>query len=138
MNKNYNKYNQYPAVEISNRQWPNNLITTDLFNIWIEIRTRYIKFFYKSLLEKIDIWEIEISNGIKCLEGANMEKINLGTELYVDDSDSKFLSKKINNFRIGYTISRDSSYDCILIKTINFSQIELFSTLRYYNNSHNL
>ena len=28
MNKNYNKYNAYPQVEISNRQWPNNLITT--------------------------------------------------------------------------------------------------------------
>ena len=28
MNKNYNKYNAYPPVEISNRQWPNNLITT--------------------------------------------------------------------------------------------------------------
>ena len=27
MNKNYNKYSPYPAVEISNRQWPNNLIT---------------------------------------------------------------------------------------------------------------
>ena len=26
MNKNYNKYNPYPAVEISNRKWPNNLI----------------------------------------------------------------------------------------------------------------
>ena len=27
MNKNYNKYNPYPAVQISNRQWPDNLIT---------------------------------------------------------------------------------------------------------------
>ena len=27
MNKNYNKYNQYPAVQISNRQWPNKIIT---------------------------------------------------------------------------------------------------------------
>ena len=27
MNKNYNKYNPYPAVQISNRQWPNKIIT---------------------------------------------------------------------------------------------------------------
>ncbi len=27
MNKNYNKYNPYPAVKISNRQWPNKIIT---------------------------------------------------------------------------------------------------------------
>ncbi len=27
MNKNYNKYNPYPAVLISNRQWPNKIIT---------------------------------------------------------------------------------------------------------------
>ncbi len=27
MNKNYNKYNPYPAVQISNRQWPNKMIT---------------------------------------------------------------------------------------------------------------
>ncbi len=26
MNKNYNKYNPYPAVQISNRQWPNKII----------------------------------------------------------------------------------------------------------------
>ncbi len=27
MNKNYNKYNPYPAVQISNRQWPNKILT---------------------------------------------------------------------------------------------------------------
>ncbi len=27
MNKNYNKYNPYPAVQISNRQWPSKIIT---------------------------------------------------------------------------------------------------------------
>ena len=27
MNNNYNKYNPYPAVQISNRQWPNKIIT---------------------------------------------------------------------------------------------------------------
>ena len=27
MNKNYNKYNPYPAVQISDRQWPNKIIT---------------------------------------------------------------------------------------------------------------
>ena len=27
MNKNYNRYNPYPAVQISNRQWPNKIIT---------------------------------------------------------------------------------------------------------------
>ena len=27
MNKNYNKYNQYPPVQISNREWPDKIIT---------------------------------------------------------------------------------------------------------------
>ena len=27
MNKNYKKYNPYPAIQISNRQWPNKIIT---------------------------------------------------------------------------------------------------------------
>ena len=113
MNKNYNKYNPYPAVEISNRQWPNNLITKA--PTWCSVDLRYGN---QALVEPMD--SIRKMRMFKQLVNMGFKEIEIGFPS-ASDTDFNFVRELITEGHIPNDVTVQvltQSREALIIKTI--------------------
>ena len=87
MNKNYNKYNPYPPVKISNREWPNNIITNA--PIWCSVDLRDGN---QALVEPMD--SIRKMRMFKQLVNMGFKEIEIGFPS-ASDTDFNFVRQLI-------------------------------------------
>ena len=113
MNKNYNKYNPYPAVEISNRQWPNNLITKA--PTWCSVDLRDGN---QALVEPMD--SIRKMRMFKQLVNMGFKEIEIGFPS-ASDTDFNFVRELITEGHIPNDVTVQvltQSREALIIKTI--------------------
>ena len=113
MNKNYNKYNPYPAVEISNRQWPNNLITKS--PTWCSVDLRDGN---QALVEPMD--SIRKMRMFKQLVNMGFKEIEIGFPS-ASDTDFNFVRELITDGHIPTDVTVQvltQSREALIIKTI--------------------
>ena len=113
MNKNYNKYNPYPAVEISNRQWPNNLITKA--PTWCSVDLRDGN---QALVEPMD--SIRKMRMFKQLVNMGFKEIEIGFPS-ASDTDFNFVRELITDGHIPTDVTVQvltQSREALIIKTI--------------------
>ena len=113
MNKNYNKYSPYPAVEISNRQWPNNLITKA--PTWCSVDLRDGN---QALVEPMD--SIRKMRMFKQLVNMGFKEIEIGFPS-ASDTDFNFVRELITEGHIPNDVTVQvltQSREALIIKTI--------------------
>ena len=113
MNKNYNKYNPYPAVEISNRQWPNNLITKA--PTWCSVDLRDGN---QALVEPMD--SIRKMRMFKQLVNMGFKEIEIGFPS-ASDTDFNFVRELITEGHIPNDVTVQvltQSREALIVKTI--------------------
>ena len=113
MNKNYNKYSPYPAVEISNRQWPNNLITKA--PTWCSVDLRDGN---QALVEPMD--SIRKMRMFKQLVNMGFKEIEIGFPS-ASDTDFNFVRELITDGHIPTDVTVQvltQSREALIIKTI--------------------
>ncbi len=114
MNNNYNKYNPYPAVEISNRQWPNNLITEA--PTWCSVDLRDGN---QALVEPMD--SIRKMRMFKQLVEIGFKEIEIGFPS-ASDTDFNFVRELITEGHIPTDVTVQvltQSREPLIIKTID-------------------
>ena len=113
MNKNFNKYSPYPAVEISNRQWPNNLITKA--PTWCSVDLRDGN---QALVEPMD--SIRKMRMFKQLVNMGFKEIEIGFPS-ASDTDFNFVRELITEGHIPNDVTVQvltQSREALIIKTI--------------------
>ncbi len=113
MNKNYNKYNPYPAVQISNRQWPNNLIIEA--PTWCSVDLRDGN---QALVEPMD--SIRKMRMFKQLVDMGFKEIEIGFPS-ASDTDFNFVRELITEGHIPADVTVQvltQSREPLIIKTI--------------------
>ncbi len=113
MNKNYYKYNPYPAVQISNRQWPNKIITKA--PIWCSVDLRDGN---QALVEPMD--SIRKMRMFKQLVNMGFKEIEIGFPS-ASDTDFNFVRKLILEGHIPDDVTVQvltQSREPLIIKTI--------------------
>ena len=113
MNKNYNKYNPYPAVQISNRQWPNKIITQA--PIWCSVDLRDGN---QALVEPMD--SIRKMRMFKQLVNMGFKEIEIGFPS-ASDTDFNFVRELIIEGHIPDDVTVQvltQSREPLIIKTI--------------------
>ena len=113
MNKIYNKYSPYPAVEISNRQWPNNLITKA--PTWCSVDLRDGN---QALVEPMD--SIRKMRMFKQLVNMGFKEIEIGFPS-ASDTDFNFVRELITDGHIPTDVTVQvltQSREALIIKTI--------------------
>ena len=113
MNKNYNKYDAYPQVEISNRQWPNKLINTA--PTWCSVDLRDGN---QALVEPMD--SNRKMRMFKQLVNMGFKEIEIGFPS-ASDTDFNFVRELITDGHIPTDVTVQvltQSREALIIKTI--------------------
>ncbi len=113
MNNNYNKYNSYPAVQISNRQWPNKIITKA--PTWCSVDLRDGN---QALVEPMD--SVRKMRMFKQLVNMGFKEIEIGFPS-ASDTDFNFVRELITEGHIPADVTVQvltQSREPLIIKTI--------------------
>jgi hypothetical protein len=112
--------NKSNSIDANGNTFPSSLINT-----WIEIPTRYIRFYFKSDgSSNYDGWDLDIAAGLASTGGTTSTlPATLGGPLYIDQNDYTKTTQNSGGPQIGYVAGTDVSNDAIYayVKSTDYS-----------------